>query len=114
MAMNPMQRKANNSFLLGILITLLITGIIIAFLIFQVSQLNKELEEKESHIVYGYAVITEIASGTEITADMVTAVELNMETDSSSIIPAEITTQDRSSSARFTSYKTSSRTISKS
>ena len=50
MAMNPMQRKANNSFLLGILITLLITGLIIAFLIYQVSQLNAELEEKASHL----------------------------------------------------------------
>ena len=44
MAMNPMQRKANNSFLLGILITLLITGAIIGFLIYQVSNLNSELE----------------------------------------------------------------------
>ena len=46
MAMNPMQRKANNSFLLGILITLVITGLIIGFLIYQVSNLNKKLEEK--------------------------------------------------------------------
>ena len=45
MAMNPMQRKANNSFLLGILITLLITGAIIAFLIYQVSSLNKEMDD---------------------------------------------------------------------
>ena len=29
MAVNPMQRKARNSFLLGIIITLLITGIVI-------------------------------------------------------------------------------------
>ena len=74
MAMNPMQRKANNSFLLGILITLLITGLIIAFLIYQVSQLNSELEEKASHIVYGYVVTTPIASGTEIDPTMVTAI----------------------------------------
>ena len=89
MAMNPMQRKANNSFLLGILITLLITGIIIAFLIYQVSQLNKELEEKASHIVYGYVVTTPISSGTKIDASMVTAAELNIATDSSAIISAE-------------------------
>lgn len=31
MAINPMQRKAQNSFLLGILVTLLITGLIIGF-----------------------------------------------------------------------------------
>lgn len=91
MAMNPMQRKANNSFLLGILITLLITGLIIAFLIYQVSQLNSELEEKASHIVYGYVVTTPIASGTEIDPTMVTAAELNIETDSSAIISAQTT-----------------------
>ena len=45
MAMNPMQRKANNSFLLGVVITILITGAIIAFLIFQLANLNKEMEE---------------------------------------------------------------------
>lgn len=91
MAMNPMQRKANNSFLLGILITLLITGLIIAFLIYQVSQLNSELEEKASHIVYGYVVTTPIASGTEIDPTMVTAAELNIATDSSVIISAQTT-----------------------
>ena len=91
MAMNPMQRKANNSFLLGILITLLITGLIIAFLIYQVSQLNSELEEKASHIVYGYVVTTPIASGTEIDPTMVTAAELNIATDSSAIISAQTT-----------------------
>ena len=32
MASNPMQRKARNSFLLGMIITLLITGAIIVFL----------------------------------------------------------------------------------
>ena len=91
MAMNPMQSKANNSFLLGILITLLITGLIIAFLIYQVSQLNSELEEKASHIVYGYVVTTPIASGTEIDPTMVTAAELNIATDSSAIISAQTT-----------------------
>ena len=40
MAMNPMQRKANNSFLLGIVITLLITGTIIGFLIFSGNELE--------------------------------------------------------------------------
>ena len=35
MATNPMQRKARNSFLLGVVITLVIAGLIIAFLILQ-------------------------------------------------------------------------------
>lgn len=63
MSMNPMQRKANNSFLLGILITLLITGIIIALLIFQISKLNKQIEETESQKVYAYVVADTIKSG---------------------------------------------------
>lgn len=78
MAMNPMQRKANNSFLLGILITLLITGVIIAFLILQISKLNSEMEEASAHTVYAYVVIDTIASGTEITADKVQGVEVNL------------------------------------
>ena len=63
MAMNSMQRKANNSFLLGILITLLITGIIIAFLIFQISNLNKEMKDIEAEKVSAYVVADTIKSG---------------------------------------------------
>ena len=63
MAMNPMQRKANNSFLLGILITLLITGKIIAFLIFQISNLNKEMKDIEAEKVSAYVVADTIKSG---------------------------------------------------
>ena len=91
MAVNPMQRKANNSFLLGILITLLITGLIIAFLILQISRLNSEIEDKASHIVYGYVVIDSIQSGTEITADKVQGVELNIASDTSTLYSSQTT-----------------------
>ena len=40
MATNPMQRKARNSFLLGMLVMLLISGIIIALLFIQL--INKK------------------------------------------------------------------------
>ena len=63
MAMNPMQRKANNSFLLGIVITLLITGTIIGFLIYQISNLNRQIEEEEALKVYAYVVSETIKSG---------------------------------------------------
>ena len=42
MAMNPMQRKANSSFLMGMLLTLLVCGAIIAFLFMQLTKLNEE------------------------------------------------------------------------
>ena len=42
MAVNPMQRKARNSFLLGVLLTLLITGIVITLLFLQLKKMNDE------------------------------------------------------------------------
>ena len=45
MASNPMQRKARNSFLLGMVVMLLITGVIIGFLFMQL--MNKNKKEKE-------------------------------------------------------------------
>ena len=48
MATNPMQRKARNSFLLGMLITLVIAGAIIALLFIQLKNYKeKEQEEKQ-------------------------------------------------------------------
>ena len=44
MAMNPMQRKSRNSFLLGMVLTLLITSVIIAFLFLQVTKLKQEAD----------------------------------------------------------------------
>ena len=41
MATNPMQRKARNSFLLGMLVMLLITGIVIAILFMQLMNKTK-------------------------------------------------------------------------
>lgn len=63
MAVNPMQRKANNSFLLGVLITLLITGAIIAFLFLQVSKLNKEKQAIEAAKTYAYVLTQPVRSG---------------------------------------------------
>ena len=51
MATNPMQRKARNSFLLGMFVTLLIAGVIIAFLFIQLKQkTDKENEEKKASV----------------------------------------------------------------
>lgn len=94
MAMNPMQRKANNSFLLGILITLLITGIIIAFLIIQVSKLNKELKSEEAKKVNVYVVVDTIKSGETITEDKLQYVETTLGTVDTSNMVTSLETQD--------------------
>lgn len=89
MAVNPMQRKANNSFLLGILITLLITGVIIALLLMQVSKLNKEIKQSEASKVYGYIITDEVKSGTEITSSQVQGVEIRTSSTSDIIYDAK-------------------------
>lgn len=76
MAVNPMQRKANNSFLLGILITLLITGIIIAILLMQLSKLNAEQKKNEANKSFAYVVIDAVKSGTEIQSSQVKGIEI--------------------------------------
>lgn len=71
MAKNPMQRKAQNSFLLGMLITLLITGIIIALLILQLTKLTKEQKKAEVNVKTVYVVADDIKSGDAITEDKI-------------------------------------------
>ena len=94
MAMNPMQRKANNSFLLGILITLIITGVIIGFLIIQVSKLNKELESNEAKKVNVYVVLDTIKSGETITEDKLQLIETTLGTVDTSNYITYLETQD--------------------
>lgn len=94
MAMNPMQRKANNSFLLGMLITLLITGIIIALLIVQVSKLNKEIKSEESKKVKAYVISDTIKSGETISEDKLQLVETNLGTVDTSNLVTVLETQD--------------------
>lgn len=94
MAMNPMQRKANNSFLLGIVITLLITGVIIAFLIYQIYNLNNKLKVEESKKVKVYVVSDTIKSGETISEDKVQYVETTLGTVDTSNLVKSFNTQD--------------------
>lgn len=61
MAMNPMQKKARTSFLLGMLLTLIITGLIMAFLILQISKMKQE----QDAIVYQsvFVLDSDVSSG---------------------------------------------------
>lgn len=87
MAKNPMQRKAQNSFLLGMLVTLLVTGIVIGFLIIQLTKITKQQKEEQARMKQVYVVATEIKSG-----DIVTIDKLNPQTLDSSLIPSNVLT----------------------
>ena len=67
MATNPMQRKARNSFLLGMLLMLIITGAIIAFLILQLTNMKREEQELEASYVTVYTLNKDVDSGDEVT-----------------------------------------------
>lgn len=78
MAMNPMQRKANNYLLIGILGTLLVTGAIIAVLFMQLNKLQTEKKEQEKAMKKIYVVSKDIASGETI--DISKLKEINLTT----------------------------------
>ncbi len=71
MAANPLERKSRNSFLLGIVVTLLITGCIISLLLVQIVKANKEKQDEKALMQTVYALNTDVKSGQIITKDMI-------------------------------------------
>ena len=67
MAMNPMQRKSRNSFLLGMLVMLLIAAAVIGLLMFQIVELKKQEQDEQSASVRVCVLKNDIQSGNEIT-----------------------------------------------
>ena len=86
MATNPMQRKARNSFLLGMLLMLIITGVIIAFLVIQLTNMKREEQEELATMVKVYTLNKNVTSGQIITTDMLTQQTVN-----SSMVPSNAT-----------------------
>ena len=86
MATNPMQRKARNSFLLGMLVMLLIAGLIIAFLFIQLMNKTKKEQEELKASVNVYVLNQDVKSGQVITTDM-----LETQTVNRNLVPSNAT-----------------------
>lgn len=84
-AMNPMQKKANTSFMIGVLITLLITGAIIAFLVVQLMNIRKEQAAAEASKVDALVLSANVKSGESIVGKYET------KRVDSSIVPSDAT-----------------------
>lgn len=69
MAMNPMQRRARNSFLTGMLVTLIVMAIVVVLLLYRINQLNEDKERMLSLQSKYYVVAEDIKSGDQITTD---------------------------------------------
>ena len=70
MATNPMQRKARNSFLLGMFVMLLLCGAIIAVLFVQLINKTKAEQEEKKATTNAYVLKQDVTSGQVITTDM--------------------------------------------
>lgn len=77
MATNPMQRKARNSFLLGMLATLVITGAIIALLFIQLKNYREKEQEEVANSVNVWVLNQNVISGQVITTDMLVQKVMN-------------------------------------
>ena len=78
MASNPMQRKANMYLLIGVFVTLLITGSIIGILIMQHVKLKNEIDAEHQSMQTVYVTSKDIKSGDEVkTSDINTAVKVS-------------------------------------
>lgn len=116
MATNPMQRKARNSFLLGMLVTLVITGAIIALLFMQLMNKTKKEQEDKKANVNAYVLNQDVSSGQVITNDMLTMQPVNK-----NLVPSNATSditlienyalQDKEGNEIFTKVKNNTPTL---
>jgi uncharacterized membrane protein len=74
MATNPMQKKARNSMLIGIIIGLVIGCVGIAYFFIQASNYKKQIQESEANTRLAYVLKDDIKSGAAITLNDLTQV----------------------------------------
>ena len=86
MVSNPMQRKSRNSFLLGVVVTLIIAGVIIALLLLQLRQKEEELRAEQDAKQTIYTLTQDVKSGQILTQDMFQTKEIHKDS-----IPSDAT-----------------------
>ena len=91
MAMNPMQRKANNYLLIGILGTLLVTGLIIVFLFIQLNNLKQDAKKQQANSKSVYVVTKDIKSGETVSYDKLTQKSISKSAVPENALSVELT-----------------------
>lgn len=77
MVKSPVQKKIRNSFILGMIITLLITGIIIAFISIKFIDFRKEVKAKEKALKEVFILASDVKAGEDITTTNLTTVKVD-------------------------------------
>lgn len=75
MAVNPMQKKARNSFLLGMVLTLIICAIIGVILYIAIIGPENKQKSERGEATKAYALNRDVKSGQEITAEMLSPID---------------------------------------
>lgn len=94
MATNPMQRKANNYLLIGVLVTLLITGSIIAVLFMQLNKLNTQIKQQEANMKKVYVVSEDIKSGENVSMSDLKMISVIKDAVPSNVVDINSLTED--------------------
>ena len=94
MAMNPMQRKANNYLIIGVLVTLLVTGTVIAMLVMQILKISEEQKEEKAALKNVYVAVSTIKSGEKIDISSLKSVSAPIDVIPSSAIGIADITED--------------------
>lgn len=69
MPINPMQRRARNSFLIGFLIALIIMAVVVAVLLKKIEQTNEALEKLKALQTKVLVAVDDLESGQEVTLE---------------------------------------------
>lgn len=69
MAVNPMQRRARNSFLIGFLVAIIIMALVVLLLLYKIKNLNEAKEALESKQRTVLVATADLKSGEEVTMD---------------------------------------------
>ncbi len=94
MVSNPMQKKARNSFLLGMVITLIICILIGVLFYLLVLMPQDKKEEEEGVLTYAYRLKVDVKSGEEITSDKVESVLVTGKAVPTGAFPSKTKTTD--------------------
>ena len=89
MAMNPMQRRARNSFLIGFLIALIVMAVVVMFLIKQMNGLKEQISSLKSLQKDYLVASTDIESGAEVTYEDFTTAKVQTTVNPSEVISSD-------------------------
>ena len=92
MAKNPMQRKAKNSFLLGVLLTMIVMGVIVGLLFLKIMNMQKTENERLANQKQVYVLSQDVKSGDKVdSANLTTITVDNAAVPSNAITPGSLT-----------------------